>query len=46
MEDRDIICLIKTDKHEGCKTPMFEGYWKMVVWNKAENGKGHGVSWF
>jgi exonuclease III len=44
-EDRDIICLIETHEHEGCKTPLFEGYWKIVVWNKAiGNGKGHGGS--
>ena len=42
MEDRDIICLIETHEHEGCKTPLFEGYWKIAVWNKAtRNGKGH-----
>jgi exonuclease III len=42
-EDRDIICLIETHEHEGCKTPLFEGYWKIAVWNKtAGNGKGHG----
>ena len=43
MEDRDIIFLIETHEHEGCKTPLFEGYWKIAVWNKAAgNGKGHG----
>jgi hypothetical protein len=42
VEDRDIICLLKTHEHEGCKTPLFEGYVKMVVWNKAaKNGKEH-----
>jgi hypothetical protein len=42
VEDRDIIFLIETHKHEGCKTPLFEEYWKIVVWNKVErNGKGH-----
>ena len=29
-------------RNEGCKTPLFEGYWKIAVWNKAAgNGKGH-----
>jgi len=41
-EDRYIIRLLETHEHEGCKTPVFEGYLKMAVWNKAaENGKGH-----
>jgi exonuclease III len=43
VKNRDIICLLETHEHEGCKTPMFEEYVKMAVWNKAaENGKGHG----
>ena len=42
-EDRDIVCLIETHEHEGCKITLFEGYLKLAVWNKAtENGKGHG----
>jgi exonuclease III len=42
-EDRDIICLLERHEHEGCKTPLFEGYVKMTVWNRAaENGKGQG----
>ena len=42
-EGKDIICLIETHEHEGCKTPLFEGYWKLAVWNEAAgNGKGHG----
>ena len=42
-EDRDIICLVETHEHEGWKTPLFEKYMKLVVWNKVEeNGKGHG----
>ena len=42
MENRDIICLIEIHEDEGCKTPLFEGYWKMAMWNKVvENGKGH-----
>ena len=33
---------METHEHEGCKTPMFEEYVKMAVWNKVvENGKGH-----
>jgi hypothetical protein len=33
---------LETHEHEGCKTPVFEEYVKMVVWKKAvENGKGH-----
>jgi hypothetical protein len=41
-EDRNIICLLETHEHEGCKTPLFEGYVNMTVWNKeTENGKGH-----
>ena len=42
-EDRNTICLLETHEHEGWKTPLFEGYVKMVVWNKAaENSKRHG----
>ena len=42
MEDKDIVCLVETHEREGCKTPLFEGYLKMAVWNKAaKNGKGH-----
>ena len=33
---------METHEHEGCKTPLFEKYMKLAVWNKAEeNGKGH-----
>lgn len=29
-------------EHDGCKTPLFEGYLKMTMWNKVvRNGKGH-----
>ena len=42
-EDRDISCLIETHEHEGYKTHLFKGYWKMAMWNKATvSGKGHG----
>ena len=34
---------METHEHEGCRTPLFEKYMKLAVWNKvAENGKGHG----
>ena len=40
---RDIICLTETHEHDGCKTPMFDGYLKLAVWNEAaDNGKGYG----
>lgn len=43
VEGRDIICLTETHKHDGCKTPVFDGYLKLVVQNKvAKNGKGYG----
>ena len=43
VEDRDIICLMETHEHEGCKTPIFERHMKLPVWNKAtKNGKSHG----
>jgi hypothetical protein len=37
------MCLLETHEHEGCKTPLFEQYVKMAVWNKeTKNDKGHG----
>ena len=34
---------METHEHDGCKTPLFDGYLKLAVWNKvAENGKGYG----
>lgn len=34
---------METHAHDGCKTPMFDGYLKLAVWNKAtKNGKGYG----
>ena len=43
VEDRDIICLTKTHENDGCKTPIFNGYLKLAVWNKvAKNGKEYG----
>jgi hypothetical protein len=42
-EERDIIILVETHEHEGCKVPSFEGYKKISVWNKGnDTGKGHG----
>jgi len=42
-EARDIICLTETHERDCCKTPVFEGYLKLVAWNKVvENHKGHG----
>ena len=42
-EGRDIICLMETHEHDVCKTPVFDSYLKLAVWNKvAENGKGYG----
>ena len=34
---------METHEHEGCKTPLFEGYWKVTMWNEvSSNGKEHG----
>ena len=36
-----MICLTETHEHDGCKTLVFDGYFKLAVQNKvAENGKG------
>lgn len=43
VEGRDIICLMETHEHDGCKTPAFNGYLKLAVWNMVvKNGKGYG----
>ncbi|KAH9307610.1 hypothetical protein KI387_035521, partial [Taxus chinensis] len=43
VEGKDIIILMETHEHEGCKVPKFEGYKKISVWNEGnETGKGHG----
>jgi hypothetical protein len=42
-EGKDIIILVETHEHDGCKVPYFKGYDKTSVWNKGnEAGKGHG----
>ena len=42
-ERRDIICLTETHEHDGFKTPMFDDYLKLEIWNEeTENGKGYG----
>lgn len=39
---KDIIVLTKTNEHEGCKVPKFDGYTKSSVWNEqTDSGKGH-----
>ena len=40
---REIIYLTETHEHDGCKTPMFDSYLKLAVWNEAKkNGKEYG----
>ena len=40
---KDIIILVETHEHDGCKVIDFEGYKKISVWNKGnEANKGHG----
>ena len=42
-EGQDIIFLIETHEHEGCRILDFEGYNKFSVWNEeTKTGKGHG----
>ena len=42
-EGKDIIFLMETHEHEGCRVPKFEGYNKISVWNKyIGTGKGNG----
>jgi len=42
-EGKDIIALMETHEHEGCRIPEFEGYNKVSVWNElTKSGKGHG----
>lgn len=39
---KDNIILTETHEHNGCKVPHFEGYKKVLVWNKGnETGKVH-----
>jgi len=39
---KDIIILMETHEHEGCRVPEFEGYSKISVWNEeTSTGKGH-----
>ena len=43
MEERDIIILVGTHEHEGCKVPIFKATIFFLVWNKGnDTGKGHG----
>lgn len=42
-EGNDVIILVETHEHDGCKVPNFEGYKKFSLWNKGnEKGKRYG----
>jgi hypothetical protein len=42
-EGKDIIILVETHEHDGCKVLDFKGYKKTSVWNKGnETDKEYG----